>query len=318
MFRKAVQFLFILVLFSTVAALAAFFTISFLIGKEESVVVPDLSGKDALSALHRLSGMELNTRVQKFEYHDTIPENHIVYQRPEAGRMIKKGRDVSLVVSRGTPTVRLPDLRGQDLSRARIVLERNGLEAGNRARVYSDRVRRDTIIAQSPSPGKTVDRSAQVALLVSRGPRPASFEMPDLIGRLLDESVLVLGDYKLLLDSVTTVYDKSKPENMVVDQSPAAGHHVGEDRGVRLSVTRKTAPEKERAGNSDRLFTYRLPHGYLKQHVRLEMTIYGMNVTVYDELMDPGQLIQAIVPEHSRAILFLYLNDERVASEIYN
>ncbi len=317
MLRQAIKFLIVLVLFSTVAGLSAFFTLSFFIKGEESVIVPELSGKDAVFVLQLLGGLGLNTRVSGFAYDDAIPRNHVIQQSPEPGRTIKKGRDVSLVISRGTLTVTVPDLRGYNLPQALIVLEQNGLEAGNNAAVFSDTASRGAVIAQFPRPGRTARRSDSIDLLVSRGPRPASYSMPDLEGRLLDEAMLVMDEYKLMLDGVTTVYDKTRPEYAVIGQTPKAGHYVEENQKIRLLVNRRAKDEAMGTAHAGRLFRYRLPHGYLKQHIRLELSIYGMNVTLHDSLMPPGKEIWAFVPAHTQAALFLYLNDELVVSKVY-
>lgn len=318
MLRQAFKFLLILAVFSAVAGFSAFFTLSFFIKSEESVIVPELTGKDAISALRLLSGLELNTRVSGFEYDEHIPKDHVIHQAPEAGRTIKKGRDVSLVISWGAPTVTLPDLTGQSLPQALIIVEENGLAEGHRSFVYSANAPRDTVIAQHPLPGRTVKRTQRVDLLISLGVRPKAFQMPDLKGRFLDETMLVMGDHKLLLDAVTTVYDKSKPENTIIRQEPPAGHYVEENRKVKLIVNRQAKGEANGPDQVNRLFTYQVPYGYLKQHIRLEMAVYGMNVTLYDELMPPGKKIWALVPEHAQAALFLYRNEELVISEIYH
>ncbi len=318
MLRQAFKFLFILAVFSAVAGLSTFFTLSFFIKSEESVIVPELTGKDAISVLRLLSGLELNTRVSGFEYDRNIPKDHVIHQAPEAGRTIKKGRDVSLVISRGTPTVTLPDLKGQSLPQALVIVEENGLAEGHRSFVYSANAPRDTVMAQHPLPGRTVQRTQRVDLLISLGVRPKAFQMPDLKGRFLDETMLVMSDYKLFLDAVTTVYDKSKPENTIIRQDPPAGHYVEENRKVKLIVNRKAKGEKNGPDHENRLFRYHVPHGYLKQHIRLEMAVYGMNVTLYDELMPPGKKIWVLVPDHTQTVLFLYRNDNLMLSEIYN
>ncbi len=318
MIRSAFKFLAALIVFMAVAGASAFFTLSFFIQKEESVVVPDLSGKDAVSVLRLLSALELNAKVRGFEYDGQVPRDHVIHQSPEPGRTIKKGRDVSLVLSRGSLSVALPDLRGQSLSRARIILHENGLESGHTTFVYTRDADRDRILAQTPSPGQSAARSSTVDMLVSRGPRPAAYKMPDVAGRFLDETMLLIDDYKLFLDALIPVYDNSKPDNMILGQNPSAGHRVEEGDGVRLRVNRAEAEAGGGRGVEERLFTYRLAPGYLKQHVRLEMRVYGMNVTIYDELMGPGKEIWAIVPRYARAAVFLYVNDELVATDLYN
>lgn len=316
MLRSVFKYSIFVVIFLAVTGLSAFLTISFFIKGEKSVLVPHLVGKDTVIALQLLSSLELNTRVQGFEYDDQVPKNHIIYQIPEAGRTIKKGRDVSLIISKGTPLVTLPDLKGRVLASARLVLEENGLKAGSIARVYSTDASRDTVISQNPPPGITVKRSDSVDLLTSLGPRPTAFEMPDLQGRFLDESLMVMDNYKLSPGDITMVYDPGKPENTVTRQDPPAGHYIEENRKVNLNVNRKSGDQNGSAG-VDPLFTYNMPHGYLKQHVRLELSIYGMNVSIYDELMEPGKRIWAIVPAHTRAALFLYINDELITSKLY-
>lgn len=318
MLRPIFKFLIILVVFSTIAGLSAFFTLSFFIKSEETVIVPDLEGKDAIFALQFLGGMELNTRVRGFEYDDDIPKNHVIQQSPEPGRMIKKGRDVSLLLSRGSPMVTVPDLKGRNVSQALLIVEENGLAKGHQSFVYSGDAAQDTVLAQHPPPGKSVKRSNSVDLLISRGVRPAAYQMPDLKGRYLDESMQLIDRYNLMLESATTEYDESKPENTVLRQDPPAGHYIEEDSHVALTVNRKAKKEKNGSTDTGRLFTYQIPHGYLNQHVRLELSIYGMTVTIYDGLMKPGKEIWTIVPEHAQAVLFLYLNNELAASEIYN
>ncbi len=318
MLRSAFKFLAALAVFTAVAGASAFFTLSFFIQKEESVVVPDLSGKNAVSVLRLLSALELNTKVRGFEYDGQVPRDHVIQQSPEPGRTIKKGRDVSLVLSKGSSSVALPDLMGQSLSRAQIILHENGLESGHMTFVYTGDAERDRILAQSPSPGQSVARSSTVDMLVSRGPRPAAFKMPDVEGRFLDETMLLLDGYKLFLDALIPVYDNSKPDNMILGQNPSAGHRVVESDGVELRVNRAAAEAGGGREGEKRLFIYRLSPGYLKQHVRLEMSVYSMNVTVYDELMAPGKEIWAIVPRYARAAVFLYVNGELVATELYN
>lgn len=319
MLRQVFKFLLILVVFSAVAGLSAFFTLSFFIQSEESVVVPHLEGKDAISVLQLLGGLDLNTRVRGFEYDADVAKNHVIHQSPEAGRTIKKGRDVTLIISKGTPTVALPDLKGRNLPQARLILEQNGLVKGNRTAVYADDAARGRVLAQYPAPGTIVKRSESVDLLVSRGPRTPAYKMPDLEGRYLDDAVVVLDKYGLSMDAVNTLYDQSKPENTVIRQNPPPGQYIEKNRGVTLSVNRSEKGGPDAPGDAaDRLFRYTLPQGYLKHHVRLEMSIYGMTITLYDELMAPGREIWTVVPEHAHAALFLYLNEELVVSEIYN
>lgn len=316
MIRTLLKYIVLLLVFCGIAGLTAFFTMSWLVKSEDTVVVPRLEGKDAVDALQLLTDLGLNTKVEGSEYHATVAKNHIIHQDPAAGKTIKKGRDVSLIISKGTQQVTLPDLTGQSLAQARILLDENGLRVGHRSYAFNDRASADEIIAQYPKSGKMVKRNRRIDLLISDGKRPAAYEMPNLRGRYLDEAAVVLENYELVLDGVTTVHDQAKPINTVIGQAPPAGYYVEADRSVRLTINRK--PSGKQQTEAGRLFQYRLPPGFLKQHVRLEYHGYGMTVSVYEGLMKPGRRLWVIVPKHTEAALFLYLNDELVKSAVYN
>ncbi|MGM0452741.1 MAG: PASTA domain-containing protein [Thermodesulfobacteriota bacterium] len=316
MIRTLSKYLVLLAVFCGIAGFSAFFTMSWLVKSEDTVVVPQLEKKDAIDALELLSDLGLNTKVKGSEYHGSVAKNHVIHQDPDPGATIKKGREVSLVISKGARQVTMPEVTGQSLAQAKILLEENGLQIGHRSHAFTDRVTRDNIIAQYPKPGKMVKRNRGVDLLVSEGKRPVAFQMPDLKGRFLDEAVVVIENHSLVLDGVSTVYDQSKPVNAVIGQAPPRGYHVKQDRGVRLTINRKPGGDKK--ADTGRLFQYRVPPGFLKQHVRLQFNAYGMSVPVYDRLMKPGSRIWTIVPKHTEAALFLYVNDELVKSNIYD
>ncbi len=318
MIRTFIKYFTILVIFGVIAGLSAFFTMSWIVKGEDTVIVPELVGKDAIGVLEFLTDLGLNIKVHGSEYHKTIPKNHILHQKPEPGERIKKGRDIALIISKGTQQMTLPDLAGRNLAQARITLEENGLLIGSCATVFHHGVKYDGVIAQNPLPGTIINRGNRVDLLVSAGKRPDAYEMPDLQGAYLDEAVLVLEKHKIFLDGATTVYDKSKPVNTVISQAPPAGYYVEEFRGVNLTINRNPDDGNRAGTDKARFFVYRIPPGFLKQQIRLEFNGYGLSVPLYDELMAPGRQIWAIIPRHAEAALFLYRNDELVETELYD
>ncbi|MCF8024110.1 MAG: PASTA domain-containing protein [Desulfobacteraceae bacterium] len=319
MIRVLIKYAAIVVIFCIIAGLSAFFTLSFVIKSQDTVTVPELEGKNVVKALELLSELGLNTKVSGSEYSDMVSKNQIIRQDPAAGEVIKKNRDVTLVVSKGPETVAVPDLKGRKPGRAELVVEENGLELGHITRTRFSGAEKDSVIAQYPQAGKTVKRNIPVNLLVSTGPVQKFFKMPDLSGSFLDEAMLVIDSHQMKLEEIKSVHNPEKPENMVTGQAPPAGYRVSEDEQVRLMVNRRPGG-KSGADDAEKrvLFSYRLPAGFLKQHVRLEMNCFGTRLTIYDKLMEPDTLIWAVVPKHSRGAVFLYVNDELVKSEIFD
>lgn len=318
MIRWIFKYLVLIFVFCAVAGLSTYFTLSFFIQSEDTVLVPDLTGKNAVAALETLSALELNTRVGAKQYSTEVPEYHVIAQKPAPGRSIKVNREVSLVISRGPSTVTVPDVENQELEQARMTLEQKGLTAGTVTRVYDANTPRRRIMVQHPAPEDGVRRNSPVNLLVSAGSRPKAYMMPDLRGKFLDEAMLSIESHQISLEELKSVHDPSKPENKVTGQAPPPGYRVEAGAPVRLIINRR--PGSRQAGRDEKkpLFSHRLAPGFLKQRVRLEMSGFGAHIILHEGLMDPGAVIWAIVPEHTEAAVFLYVNGQLVESQIYN
>ena len=91
--------------------------------------MPDVTGQGLSEALDRLRTVGLDLEVRSFRYSQEVPENRIVRQSPEPGRIVKAGRGVGVVLSRGPERHPTPDVRGLSLEDARILLEEAGLRA---------------------------------------------------------------------------------------------------------------------------------------------------------------------------------------------
>ena len=95
----------IVLVFTVIAGVSAYLTLTFFIKQEDTVVVPDLVGKDVVHVLFELTDLGLNTKVRGADYSADIPANHVIFQEPQPGDEIKKDRDVRIVISKGAKTV---------------------------------------------------------------------------------------------------------------------------------------------------------------------------------------------------------------------
>jgi len=306
--------------FLIIAGISAYLTVNFVIKNEGTVVVPNLVGEDIVSSLELLTNLGLNTKVKGNQYSSKIPKNSIVYQEPEPGDMIKKGRDIRVVISKGTRIVAMPNLTGLSLQSALLILEKNGLAEGVISKPYNRIINKDAIISQFPLPGSEVERGTKTNLLVSMGKRYVESVMPELTGRFFEEAVLDIEKNKLEIGTIYPVYQKDKPANIILDQEPPSGYHVSEHQRVDLKMNRKTlhAADHKKEFYRGALFKYKLPPGYLRQHIRLELRTFGMSCIVYDELMEPEKEIWAIIPGSTASIVFLYKNDMLIETKIYD
>jgi beta-lactam-binding protein with PASTA domain len=283
-----------------------YLTSKWIIQREPEVTVPNLVGHDTVYALDLLTLLGLNIKVSGFEWSDTVPKNFVAFQEPPSGTVLKRDRDVKVVLSRGSRTVRVPGLVEMSLRETELVLAQNGLERGDVCRVPSGRYPRDTVMAQSPSPLQEVERARAVHLLVSDGPEPLAVAMPDV--RLLPPTSAVEAVRRLELGrpAIQDVYRPGEPQDVVLGQIPLPGYVVYRDQPIRLSVNRMPGPGELPA----RLLTvtYVVPEGFLKREVSLYQQVNGKSTLIARSLHLPGERLQWLVWARSPDEVTVYLD----------
>lgn len=319
MIRSLMKIVAMGIVFLGLAGVSAYVTITLLIGSEEKITVPDLVGRDLVHVLETLTNLGLNPRLRELEYNPDIPKNHVMAQQPVPGSLIKKGRDIRITISKGTKTLAMPNLKNLDLPQARLILDENGLCLSRISRVHHPGVIKDAVIAHTPMPGLTIARDHCADLLISLGPVPLEYRMPDLSGLYLDQAIRRIEEHGLRVGDVRSMVRPDGPANLVLAQDPPAGFRIFHDSVINLQVSR-TRPDdagvrKDAAKGA--LFRHRLPHGYLRHHVRLTLRIFGMSVDIYDQLMRPDSDIWVLIPSHVPATVFLHVNDELVETRFF-
>jgi len=304
--------------FIVMAGISAYLTLTFLAPTESSTVVPDLSGKHVVTALELLSDLSLNTKVRGMEYNSEIPIHHVISQDPKPGFEIKPGRDVRITLSRGPESVVVPSFKGLTLNQARIVMDENGLAAGNVAHVYQNRSGAGIILAQTPASGKTIHREQPVDLLVSLGRRPEDFMMPDLSGLSIGEAVQRMEKAQLALGNVVSVTVPDRPVNKIIDQTPAPGHRVFAKDTVRLTINRDKAAGKKSYSLRSGLILLRhtTAPGFLNRHIRIHLNSYGLSTDLLDTFVKPGRELWCLIPTEPNTAVFLYEDDSLIKSEV--
>jgi len=297
---------------------SAYFTLTLIIKSEDTVVVPDLNRKEIVYVLEILTDLGLNTKVKGSEYSPGIPKNHVIFQEPEPGTEIKKGRDVRIILSKGTRNFFMPNLKGLSVQQARILIEENGLCQGKVSGTFSTEVEKDVIMAQVPSPGVMITRGRCINLLVSIGIRPQAYMMPDLIGLSLDEAILLIESRNLILGEIKSLFDEDRPQNVITDQEPLSGYRVIDGSIADIVITRKP-DKKERDAihgvNQTGLFRYRLKSGFLKRHIRVRLNSFGISSDIFDDYIKPGEEIWLILPRDGDATLLLYEDGKLIKTE---
>ena len=188
------------------------------------VRVPEVIGLSEREAERLLAGEDLKLSKISEQWSPDVPRGFITAQDPTAGGIVKRGRRISVIVSLGAQGTSVPVLEGVTARQGEIMLEGAGLKLGRSARAYSDQVSKDLVIATDP-PGETVvEQETAVDLLVSLGPVPRSFVLPDLEGRDAGSAARSLRDEGF---AVSLREGGGRQKNgLVAGQDPPAGHRI--------------------------------------------------------------------------------------------
>jgi beta-lactam-binding protein with PASTA domain len=319
---RAAKYSVLIIVFLCVTGVSAYLTLAYLIKSENRVIVPDLVGRDVVYALEILTDLGLNIKVKRSEYSSDIAKNHVIVQEPGPGEEIKSGRDVRILLSKGTKTILMPDLTGLSIRRARLAIQENGLCGGQVSYTHHQKdFARDDIISQTPGPGQWVHRGSCVDLLVSLGSPLHAYKMDNLRGLTLNEAVNLIEKSSLVVGNIKYSFDSTKPEHTIIDHSPKYGYRVTEKTLVDLIVNQNPNQPKSAAGFNASLqsvFNYRLAAGFFKKRVQIHLNIGGVVGEIYDNLLMPGKEVWLVVPSHTKTTILCYVDGELVRSQLYN
>jgi beta-lactam-binding protein with PASTA domain len=203
---------------------------------KKDVVVPDLTGKTIYEVLNITSSLPLGIKKIGEEYNSEYPPYTVVKQVPAPGVVVKEGRIIKLILSRGGEKIVVPDVIGKQLAVAELEIKREGLLIGEETYAYSLYYGENLVCRQEPSPGKYVDKESFVNLVISMGPPPENVTLvPDFIGKDRATAEAWAAEKQIRVD----VSVQSKPgvgKNIVVDQSPPPDTQIKPSETLKITV----------------------------------------------------------------------------------
>ncbi|MFI1022535.1 Stk1 family PASTA domain-containing Ser/Thr kinase [Streptomyces olivaceus] len=197
--------------------------------------VPALLSKTEAQARVRLDEAGLDVGKVSHAHSDTVDRGRIISTEPGVGDRIRKNDSVSFTVSDGPDRVKLPDLEGYRLDRARTLLKDEGLEPGMVTKAFSEEVPTGFVVSTKPAAGTTVRGGSAVALVVSKG-RPV--DVPDVTGDDLDEARTELSEAGLKVKVAEKRVNSEHDSGQVARQTPEPGSEAAEGDTVTLTVSK--------------------------------------------------------------------------------
>ncbi len=235
--------LFVLASFSlvVVVGLAALLVFFLAIRGAEQSLVPDVVGKPLTEALLELQAKELYPRLQ-LRYSQNAEDKDIVLdQEPQSGAIVKAGRRIKLVVSRGLMVEKIEDFVGRGFDDVKSQLSALFSTSAKPLLSVKDPPMYEfspepagTILEQDPPAGTDVVGPLALEFIVSRGSGKEKFKVPDIVGLPYIDAIDRLSEAGVCFTvGIRPALAGEKPET-VMSQDPAGQSVI--DLGTRVAI----------------------------------------------------------------------------------
>ena len=204
--------------------------------KTREVEVPSLLGKTVNDASAALADAGLDLRVEEGRRIDPkVPAGQVLAQEPQPGLRTRRDRSVKVWISGGPRANMIPSLVGESERTVELRVKQEGLQLLAASEVRSADYPAGAVIAQTPPPRSA---ASQVAVLVNRGERGATYVMPDLIGVNGDRAADLLRARGFRVAVVGDHPYPGVPSGIVLRQNPQGGFQISPGETISLEVSR--------------------------------------------------------------------------------
>lgn len=202
-----------------------------------NTTVPNVVTMKQADAVATIRRAKLEPKVQQ-EFSADVAKGVVISQSPSSGAEAAEGDTVTIVVSKGTEPIKVPNVRAKSLDTALSMLQAEGLK-GNPVEVTSEQPK-GMVLRQDPAPGTEVQKGATVRLEVAAGPQLVS--VPSVVGSTRAKAVSVLEGSGFEV-SVQTEPSSSVPSGSVIRQDP--GPNEQRAAGSTITIVVSDGPASE-------------------------------------------------------------------------
>jgi len=163
-------------------------------------------------------------------------EGEISSQTPDVKAKVKKGKTVTVNISKGAKEGTVPKIEGQTHESAIHILEKYNFRIGAVNKKPSDQPE-GIVLSQNPAAGEEARPGSAVSFEVSSGREEGQAIMPLLVGNDIDTAKRMLEENKLKPNSITYEKSTAYAKNQVIWQQYTAQDIIPEGTTVDLKVS---------------------------------------------------------------------------------
>ncbi|ACV63117.1 serine/threonine protein kinase with PASTA sensor(s) [Desulfofarcimen acetoxidans DSM 771] len=271
------------------------------------VTLIDVTNDTANEAITRLNQAGFPD-VRTEEKYDLKEKGKVVSQNPAPNTIVKKGRTILLYISKGPEMKTVPNLLGKSRQEASIEISNKGFVMAESDPVFSSDIEKDKVAVQSPLANQTAAMGSKISVSFSKGPQIITHEMPNLIGKNLDEAQSQLQQLKLnSTDGITRQSSDQYLPDQVITQTPTQGSSVQEGSSVSLVVSNGPGPTPK-----DATVEFKVTNDGKEHNVRIQVTDIRGTKEPYNAVHASGEAVSKTVRYYGKANIIVYIDDINV------
>jgi serine/threonine-protein kinase len=229
--------LFVLIVLAVLAFFRAEYAMEKIVHSNKEVSVPDVTGLKFDEAKLKIKKEKLVLEKDSEVFDKKTKPGRIVSQFPQQNSIVRQGRTIKVVLSKGGNGSQMPSVIGIDQREAEAILKNAGLIIGQEESLYSTDVQAGKIIDQNPKPFAIISRGLFVNLQISKGSPPEGVKlMPNVIGLKKDVAEILLTTIGITVNFDFVPASKSEDKGIVVSQSPSMNQEITSGESVNIKI----------------------------------------------------------------------------------
>jgi beta-lactam-binding protein with PASTA domain len=202
---------------------------------QPSIAVPNVVGATQSAATTDIEAVGLILGTVTTASSPTVPSGDVISESPIAGKLVKPGSAVNLVVSSGPAEVAVPNVVGSTQAAATSAIKAAGLIVGTVTTAPSSTIPSGSVISENPTAGTMVNAGSAVNLVISSG--PGQVAVPNVVGSTQAAATTTIQNAGLVVGTVTTQSSSTVPSGDVISETPTAGTMVNAGSAVNLVIS---------------------------------------------------------------------------------
>ncbi|MFQ6678142.1 MAG: PASTA domain-containing protein [Fidelibacterota bacterium] len=238
MVRKLIKYVTIFsVLSAIIILLFEFMIMPFFTRHDKGQYLMDVQGKPINKAIEIIQSEGYHTEINDTTYTNNVPPGYVIDQYPKPNMKVKQGRTVRLMVSTTEKLIQIPNLIGQSLRSAELILQQAGLLIDTIYTEYNPEYPKGTIAWQYPKANNSIKRGMGIQITVSQGLPPDFYQVPNVIGLSINQAREHISAARLIVGKISYHEDQDLVPYTVLDQSITEGTVLDKPMKINLVVS---------------------------------------------------------------------------------